>query len=152
MSLAIDTIFVRALSQDIDLMTMIADEYARPRLWGTAAPMPDVDFENVPAPYIIITFDSLTNDGQTKDNPYEGDTDQVNISIDVVAKTLNDLHSMTQRVRDIIFDYMMNNETDVLDYQFTASAIQYDGDKPAYWQVLSYQCDTNREETYGEDN
>jgi hypothetical protein len=29
------------------------------------------------------------------------------------------------------------------DYQLSAQAVNYDQMKPCYWQVLSYQCDTN---------
>jgi hypothetical protein len=29
------------------------------------------------------------------------------------------------------------------DYQFSAQSVNYDQLKPCYWQVLSYQCDTN---------
>ena len=154
MSLAIDTIFIQALQKNADLMAAITasdKEDARPRLYGTSAPVPDEEVINVPVPYIIVSFDSLTNDGQTKDNPYEGDTDTVTIGVEITAETLDSLHDLTQEVRDTILNYMMENETDVLDYQFTASGIQYDGDKPCYWQVLNYQCDTTRDITDGEE-
>lgn len=146
MSLQTDTVFIKALSGNAELMAQIgATADSLPRLYGTAIPLPDEDADNVPVPYVIVTFDGLTNDAQTKDDPYEGDEDSVNIGVTVVARNLNELHELTQTVRDTILQYMRNHETEVDDYQMTASAIQYDSWKPCYWQTLNYQCDTNRD-------
>ena len=151
MSLATDSIFVSALQSNSDLLekltesldddgTTVIDE--TPRLYGTAIGLPDEDAENVPVPYIIVTFNGLTNDQGTKDNRYESEYDTVNIGVEVTAKTLDDLHTLTQMVRDTILSYLRTNETAIMDYQFAAQPIQYDSLKPCYWQVLTYQCDT----------
>ena len=150
MSLATDSIFVLALQSNSDLLykltesldddgTTVIDE--TPRLYGTAIGLPDEDAENVPVPYVIVTFDGLTNDQGTKDNRYESPYDTVNIGVEVTAKTLDDLHTLTQMVRDTILSYLRANETAIMDYQFAAQQIQYDSLKPCYWQVLTYQCD-----------
>ena len=150
MSLATDSIFVSALKSNSDLLekltesldddgTTVIDE--TPRLYGTAIGLPDEDAENVPVPYIIVTFNGLTNDQGTKDNRYESPYDTVNIGVEVTAKTLDDLHTLTQMVRDTILSYLRTNETAIMDYQFAAQPIQYDSLKPCYWQVLTYQCD-----------
>ena len=97
----------------------------------------------MPVPYIIVTFDSLTNDQGTKDDRYESENDTVNIGVEVTAKTLDDLHELTQMVRDTILSYLRANDTVIQDYQFAAQQIQYDSLKPCYWQVLTYQCDVN---------
>ena len=151
MSLATDSIFVSALQSNSDLLekltesldddgTTVIDE--TPRLYGTAIGLPDDDADNVPVPYVIVTFDGLTNDQGTKDNRYESQYDTVNIGVEVTAKTLDDLHTLTQMVRDTILSYLRTNETAIMDYQFAAQPIQYDSLKPCYWQVLTYQCDT----------
>lgn len=114
------------------------------RLYGTAIPMPEEEADNEPVPYAIVMFDGLTNEAQTKDDPYEGDTDTVNISVLLTAKTLTDLHALTAAARDAIHNYLVSNTTEVLDYQMSADAIQYDDLKPCYMQVLKYQCDTLR--------
>lgn len=145
MSLATDTIFIRALQSNRNLMALISDGSGQPRLYGTAIPMPEEDADNVPVPYIIVTFDGLTNDNTTKDDPYEGDEDSVNIGIEVTARDLDELHGLTQMVRDTILSYMHENETDVDDYTFSAQAIMYDADKPCWFQVLNYLCDTKRD-------
>ena len=150
MSLATDSIFVTALQSNSDLLeklskfidddgTTVIDE--TPRLYGTAIGLPDDDADNVPVPYIIVTFDGLTNDQGTKDDRYESEYDAVNIGVEVTAKTLDDLHTLTQMVRETILSYLRDNETPIMDYNFAAQQIQYDSMKPCYWQVLTYQCD-----------
>ena len=150
MSLATDSIFISALQSNSDLLyklteslddddTTVIDE--TPRLYGTAIGLPDEDAENVSVPYVIVTFNGLTNDQGTKDNRYESPYDTVNIGVEVTAKTLDDLHTLTQMVRDTILSYLRTNETAIMDYQFAAQQIQYDSLKPCYWQVLTYQCD-----------
>ena len=148
MSLATDSIFITALQSNSDLMATLGyvaptltDKGKPARLYGTAIPLPDEDLDNVPVPYIIVTFDGLNNDTGTKDDRYESEYDQVNIGIEVVGETLKDLHDLTQMVRDTILTYFRATETAVEDYTFTADAIQFDSMKPCYWQTLRYQCD-----------
>ena len=151
MSLATDSIFVTALQSNSDLLekltesidddgTTVIDE--TPRLYGTAIGLPDEDADNVPVPYVIVTFDGLTNDQGSKDDRYESENDTANIGVEVTARTLDDLHTLTQMVRDTILSYLRANDTAIQDYQFAAQQIQYDSLKPCYWQVLTYQCDT----------
>ena len=136
MGLATDSIFIAALSASEDIM-----EATGGRIYGTAIPLPDEDADNAPVPYLIVTFDGLNNDVDSKDDEMESDTDKVNISIEVVGETLAKLHELTQAVRDTVRDYLATNDTDITEYQFGAQAIQYDSLKPCYWQVLTYQCD-----------
>lgn len=137
MSLATDSIFVKAIQSDASLMQKIGG-----RLYGTAIGLPDEEADNVPVPYIIVTFDGLTNDQGTKDDRYESRYDKVEIGVEVTAQTLDELHNLTEMVRDTILSYLRSRTTAVDDYLFTAEGIQYDSMKPCYWQVLRYQCDT----------
>ena len=148
MSLATDSIFTTALQSNSDLMATLGyvaptltDKGKPARLYGTAIPLPDEDLDNVPVPYVIVTFDGLNNDAGTKDDRYESEYDRVNIGIEVVGKTLEDLHGLTQMVRDTVLAYFRANNTNVEDYTFSADAIQYDSLKPCYWQTLRYQCE-----------
>jgi hypothetical protein len=93
-------------------------------------------------PYVIVTFDGLTNDQGTKDDRYESEYDTVNIGVEVAARNIDELHSLTQMVRDTILRYIRANETAIMDYNFAAQPIQFDSLKPCYWQTLTYQCDT----------
>lgn len=136
MSLHTDSIFIAAIKADDTLMGTIGN-----RLYGTAIPMPDEDADNTPVPYIIVTFDGLVNDQDTKDNPYEGELDNVTIGVEIVAQTLSALHQLSQQVRRAIYSYFNTNEdTGILDYQFSAGVIQYDSLKPCYWHTFSYRC------------
>jgi len=144
MSLATDSIFYDALSGSSDIVAAVSG-----RIYGTAIPLPDEDAENTPAPYVIITFDGLNNDSQSKDCPFEGEYDTVTIGIEVTAETLTALHNLAHLIRATIRQYMEDNSTEVEDYQFSAQAIQYDSLKPCYWQRLTWQCSTKNDYEYG---
>ena len=136
MGLSTDSIFITALRASQELTQAVGG-----RIYGTAIPLPDEDADNVPPPYLIVTFDGLTNDAATKDDPYESDNDQVNIGIEITAKNRSALAALASAVRSTIHSYMLEQTTDIEDYQFSAEAVQYDQYKPCYWQTLRYQCD-----------
>lgn len=145
MSLQTDIIFVKALRENADLMKQLpaGDVY------NTSIALPDEDLNNAPLPYIIVSFDGLTNDVETKDDPYEGDSDNVTISIEIAAKTRPELGQLAEDVRRQVHQYFVDadptdEDADMipLDYQFSAQQVNYDQMKPCYWQVLTYQCDT----------
>ena len=146
MSLQTDIIFVKALRANADLMKQLAAG----DVYNTAIALPDEDLDNAPLPYAIVTFDGLTNDIDTKDDPFESDSDSVNISIEIAAKTRNELGQLAEAIRRQVHQYFINadpteEDADLIphDYQFSAQAVNYDSMKPCYWQVLTYQCDTN---------
>jgi hypothetical protein len=146
MSLQTDIIFVKALRANADLMAQLAAG----DVYNTAIALPDEDLDNAPLPYAIVTFDGLNNDIDTKDDPFESDSDSVNISIEIAAKTRNELGQLASAIRRQVHQYFINADpTDEdyelipHDYQFSAQAVNYDSMKPCYWQILTYQCDTN---------
>ena len=148
MSLATDSIFIAAIQSNPALVEQIGG-----RLYGTAIPLPDEDADNVPVPYIIVTFNGLNNQNETKDDVYESNYDTVNIGVEVTGETIDDLHELTQAVRDTILSYFREHETAVSDYTFSADPIQYDSLKPCYWQTLRYQCEVeNLNDDEQEDN
>ena len=146
MSLITDKVFYNALRSNADLMTQVGG-----RIESTSIPVPDDEFENTPVPYVIITFDGLQNEGFTKDNSFEGDTDMVQVGIVVTADTRDDLGDIMQAIRAIIIAYFEDGENHTYDdydlvpnsYTFSAGQIGYDPDKPCYYQTLTYNCDTN---------
>lgn len=147
MGLETDSIFIAALTSSAEVMQTIDG-----RLYSTAIPMPDEDAENVPVPYIIVTFNGLNNEGTTKDDPFEGYTDVVQIGVEVTAINREQLAELTQLVRSTIHDYLTEDVDDerqtIDDYQLSAEAVQYDSMKPCYWQTIRYQCDVfNRQES-----
>lgn len=147
MGLETDSIFIAALTSSAEVMQTIDG-----RLYSTAIPMPDEDAENVPVPYVIVSFNGLNNEGTTKDDPFEGDTDVVQIGVEVTAVNREQLAELTKLVRTTIHDYLTEDVDDerqtIDDYQFSAEAVQYDSMKPCYWQTIRYQCDVfNRQES-----
>lgn len=145
MSMQTDIIFVKALRANADLMAQLAAG----DVYNTSIALPDEDLDNAPLPYVIVSFDGLTNDVETKDDPYEGDSDRVTISIEIAAKTRPELGQLAEAVRHQVHDYFVeadptDEDADMipLDYQFSAQQVNYDQMKPCYWQVLTYQCDT----------
>ena len=93
MSLGTDIIFVKALRSNPDLMAKLAAH----DVYDTSIEVPDEEFLNVAIPYIIITFDGLTNQDGTKDDEFEGDTDTVNIGIEITAKTKQEVIDPTSQ-------------------------------------------------------
>lgn len=154
MGLSTDSIFIAALQGNAALMALLGQTDGRPaRLYGTAIPLPDEELDNVPLPYVVVTFDGMANQTSTKDDRYEGSEDVVNIGLLVCAGTLKGLHRLTEMVRRTVVEYMRSVETCVEDYTLTADGIEFDQYAPAYWQVLRYQCDVFNEETdYEQDN
>ena len=116
MSLQTDLIFFDALSADTELMTTIGN-----RLYCTAIPVPDLEAENTPCPYVIVTFDGLNNQDTTKDDPFEGGTDQVNIGIEVAANDRLQLAELTQKIRRIIHEDF--------SYQWRYEELQANGER-----------------------
>jgi len=140
MSLATDSIFVAAISSNSDLMDRIGS-----RLYSTAIPLPDEDADNVPVPYIIVTFDGLNNEQTTKDDPFESENDSVSIGIECAAPNRATLAELMQDIRTTVHDYMIEQSSSddfvIEDYRLSADAVQYDSLKPCFWQTIRYQCD-----------
>ena len=161
MSLQTDKIFKAAIMSDADLLAIVtpapttAQPHPKPRIYNTAIPVPDEDLDNVPVPYIIVMYNGMTNDNTTKDD-YESDTDTVNIGIEVAATTRGQLATIMQMIRDAVRNFFSNytppedddaedlSDEIPIDYQVSATDVRYDAYKPCHWQVLNYQCDTNR--------
>lgn len=145
MSLITDKVFYNALRSNAQLMQAVGG-----RIESTSIPVPDEDLPNTPVPYVIISFDGLQNEGFTKDNDFEGNTDKVQISIEVAADDRDKLGNIMQMIRRTVIEYFEDEDGHAWDdyqyiptnYTFTASAIVYNPDKPCYEQALTYNCDT----------
>lgn len=145
MSLQTDRVFFDALKANATFMAAISN-----RLYNTAIPLPDNKAANVPAPYVIISFDGFSNDESTKDS-YEGATDNVSVGIMIVAATREKLAELVDAIRTTIESYMENVEdTDPdfsevpVDYHLSGSQISYDPDKNASYIQLTYACSVKK--------
>lgn len=144
MSLITDKVFFNALKANSSIV-----EDTGGRIYNTAIPVPDEQVDKEPLPYIIITFDGLNNEGYTKDNSFEGDDDNVQIGILVAAEDRENLGKLMQTIRHAVIDYFesdahVKDDFDLIpeSYVFSASNIQYDDQKPCYFQTLVYECET----------
>lgn len=146
MSLKTDIIFVKALKSNDELIQSLPAK----GIYNPSIPMPDAELINAKIPYIIVVYGGCQNDGANKDETFEGESDTVNISIEIAAETREAVADIAETVRATIRDYFVNADpTDEdyelvpADYQFSATGVSYDPDKPCCWQILNYQCDTN---------
>ncbi len=148
MSLITDAIFVKALRSNTELMSTLADG----DVYNTSITVPDVDLDKAALPYVIVSFDGMNNTDSTKDDEFEGDEDRVQVSIEVAAKTRPELGNILMAIRETIRTYFHANYGSDEDEDFAlipndmvmnASGVQYDPVKPCFWQVLTYQCDTD---------
>lgn len=146
MSLKTDIIFVRALRSNDELM----EQLPAGDVYNTTIALPEQDAENAPLPYIIVTYDGMQNLDTDKDSPFEGDTDRVQIGIEVASESRPQLATLTEQIRTTVREFFENLDSSDEDYDLvplnvdlSAQAVQYDEWKPCYWQVLQYQCDTN---------
>ena len=148
MSLITDAIFVKALRSNAALIAALpaGDVY------NTAIALPDEDADNAPLPYVIVSFDGLQNQDQTKDDDFEAESDSVQIGVTVCAETRPQLGELAMAVRRTVREYFREHQGDDSDEDYAlipedmalqAGGVQYDSLKPCYWQQLTYQCDTN---------
>ena len=167
MSLQTDKIFFYALKGNSQLAEMLGAEPAtettdatEPRIFTTA--IPRAYYANVEAfvepvdncklPYIIVSFDGLVNNSQTKDDPYQGGDDQVQVSVEIAAESREEVAEIAELVRAtmnaFVRDYTpVEGEEDLTPlipygWDFSAQRVAYDLFKPCYWQPLIYSCDT----------
>ena len=149
MSLQTERIFLAALRASEDVTKIVGD-----RIYAIAIPGDDIDVDNTTAPYLVVTFDGFQNNVETKDDPYEGSEDKVQIGITVAAESPDDLCDLAELVRDTIDNYMIGyvapEEGEDLSsliptgYDITGSEKSYDWLKPCYLMILHYSCDTDR--------
>lgn len=143
MSLITDKVFYHALLANANLMNIVEG-----RIENTALPVPDEDALNEPVPYIIISYDGMQNEGFTKDNNFEGDTDKVQVSILAAAESREALGDIMTSIRQTVISYFDDPDGEdaaivPANYTLSASEVEYDPEKPCYWQALQYNCDTN---------
>ena len=148
MSLITDAIFVKALRSNAALIALLpaGDVY------NTTIALPEEELDNAPIPFVIVYFNGLQNEDQTKDDDFEAESDSVQIGIKIAAETRPKLGALAMAVRKTLREYFREHQGDDSDGDFAlipddmtlqAGAVQYDSLKPCYWQQLTYQCDTN---------
>lgn len=141
MSLIADKIFYDALKSTPAVIAMVGK-----KIHSTDIPVPDDEYLNEPAPFIVIIFDGMQTTAYTKDNWFEGIEDLVTIRILLTAKSRDQLGVLSQLVRQAIADYFNAHPDHPQlpdDMSFSASEVNYDPYRPAYELNLVYQCSYN---------
>ncbi len=148
MSLITDIIFIKALRSNAELI----EQLPAGDVYNTAIALPEEEAYNAPPPYIIVSFDGLQNQDQTKDDDFEAESDNVQIGVTICAENRPQLGELATAVRQTVREYFREHQGDDSDEDFSlipedmtlqAGPVQYDSLKPCYWQQLTYQCDTN---------
>lgn len=141
MSLTLDRFFFNALKASRAIGHMTGG-----RVFNTTRTTEDDRLDKVP--YIIVTFDSLTNDldALTKDD-MESEEDNVTVSLICVAENRKRLGELTVAARKAVLNWLRadRDEIEISSWQFSAGSVQCDVDKPCFYQTLTYNCiaDTN---------
>lgn len=136
-----DSFLVSAIKADSRLNDAIDGN-----IFPTAVPVPDEDLDNVPLPYVIVTYDGMTQDTDTKDQSgYESDSDINTCRVEVVAESRESLAELISDARRAIRKFFEEGDGDGLsveDYTVSAGRVDYDPLKPCYYQDLTYQITT----------
>ncbi len=136
-------VFFEALKSDQALMEHIGN-----RLYSSTIEVPDEGLKNATVPYVILAFDGLQNDIETKD---EDDIDTVGISVWVVEKTDNDALDLMYSLRRIIWHYLDEYPDDgelaaylpIEKPALRTGKLERDVMKPCSSIILTYSCKVN---------
>ena len=137
----LDEIIYDAIRSDASLMEAIGD-----RVVSTCFEVPPTEDDNTPLPNVIITDDGFQNNTTTKDCVWEGGEDQVQVTVDIAAKSPEDVKQLVRRVRRVVEQhisrlYNQGEEIPILA-NLTSNGIAWDWMKPCYFTNLVYQCIT----------
>lgn len=145
MSLRIGSAFLAALRANADLQTMLggmaaADDetYTGARIFYVARMEADELQDRIP--YIVVMPKGITTQGNKDDYDAE---EVATVEVLCVATDGESLVELAEMVKTTIDDSLQGDETyRIDDFAFSASAVQFDPDKPCFFQTLTYQCST----------
>lgn len=135
----LDEIFYQAIKADATITALVED-----RIKSTCFEVPPDGDEDTEVPYIIITDDGFQNQNPTKDTLWEAAEDQVQISLEIAANNPHELKMLRRRTRKAIEQYIASlyaqGESIPELTALTSYGLQWDWEKPCYFQILTYQC------------
>ena len=146
MSLRIGSAFLAALRANTDLQAMLGgtatedDEttYTGARIFYVARAETDEQQDRIP--YLIVMPKGITTQGN-KDN-YDAE-EVATVDVLCVATDGESLVELAEMVKATIEDSLQGDDTyHIDDFAFSASAVQFDPDKPCFFQTLTYLCST----------
>lgn len=153
MSLLTIKLFIDAMDADTNV-TALADD----RIYPVAVPGSDEEFENIDLPYIVVGYTGPNNQVEHKDQRWMGDNDHEQIHVLMVAKDIDELASLEDKVKTAITSYFDSLQPSDDNYGLLPNngmnpqgdTVEYDPWKPAYSHTLTYQCETDSNVGYDE--
>lgn len=135
----VDEIIYDAILADAALMAAIGE-----RVVSTCFEVSPDEKDNTPLPNIIVTFDGFQNQDTTKDSVWEGEDDEVQVTVDVAAKSPNEVKDLVRMVRRAVSRYIIemykNHEVAPELDKLSSDGLQWDWMRPCYYQKLTYNC------------
>ena len=135
----VDEINYDAIQADAALMTAIDG-----RVVSTCFEVSPDETDNTPLPNIIVTDDGFQNQDTTKDSVWEGEDDEVQVTVDIAAKSPNEVKDLVHMVRRAVSRYIIgmykNREVVPELDKLSSDGLQWDWMRPCYYQKLTYHC------------
>lgn len=135
----VDEIIYDAIQADAALMTAIDG-----RVVSTCFEVSPDETDNTPLPNIIVTDDGFQNQDTTKDSVWEGEDDEVQVTVDIAAKSPNEVKDLVSMVRRAVSRYIIgmygNHEVVPELDKLSSDGLQWDWMRPCYYQKLTYNC------------
>lgn len=133
-----DIAVMHSLNRSDALITLVEN-----RIFNTMRPEYDEQEDKIP--YIVVTYEGMTNDNDNKDS-IEGDEDVERVNVLIVAQDRVQLSNIVNAARTAIRDYLGGDAFDtygIADYSVSASAILGDWTVPCVYQSLNYTISTS---------
>ena len=141
----LDIIIFEAVTNDAAIVQAVGN-----RVKSTAFEVPPTEADNTPLPYVIVSDDGFQNQSGTKDVIWESCEDQVQATIEVAAKSPNEVKRLTRLCRKAVcqhIEYLLSQGEDVpLLNSLNSDGIAWDWTKPCYFTHLMYNCTINTED------
>lgn len=135
----VDEIIYDAIQADEALMTATGGRVA-----STCFEVSPDETDNTPLPNIIVTDDGFQNQDTTKDSVWEGGDDEVQVTVDIAAKSPNEVKDLVRMVRRAVSRYIIemykNHEVVPELDKLSSDGLQWDWMRPCYYQKLTYNC------------
>lgn len=133
-----DIAVMHSLNRSDALTTLVEN-----RIFNTMRPEYDEQEDKIP--YIVVTYEGMTNDNDNKDS-IEGDEDVERVNVLIVAQDRVQLSNIINEARTAIRDYLGGDAFDtygIADYSVSASAVLGDWTVPCVYQSLNYTISTS---------
>ena len=133
-----DIAVMHSLNRSDALTTLVEN-----RIFNTMRPEYDEQEDKIP--YIVVTYEGMTNDNDNKDS-IEGDEDVERVNVLIVAQDRVQLSNIINEARTAIRDYLGSDAFDtygIADYSVSASVILGDWTVPCVYQSLNYTISTS---------